>query len=139
MPLTYTIMPDLGMVYVRYWGVTSVQETVDMFAQFSADPASSPDLKHLVDLAGVVEYERSFPELMKLQAQKADTIMQSSSPVILVYYAPTRLSLTMARMILRSWDGLGSVVGRVAQTEEQALDMLGTGMKRFADLPLKPA
>ncbi|WP_273282254.1 hypothetical protein [Pseudooceanicola atlanticus] len=136
MPLTYTILPGIGLVYVRYWGVLNVQETTETFARFSRDPLFRPDLKHLIDMKDVVEYERSFLDLMKLQANVADTILKAPTPVHLVYYAPTRMSLSLARTILKSWDGLGSVIGRIAQDEEQALVMLGLGHQRFADLPM---
>jgi hypothetical protein len=136
MPLKYEIIPDLGLVYVRYWGICTVQETIETFARYAAEPEAAPDQRHLVDLSRVEEYERHFPELMKLQAQKADAVTKGATPATLLYYAPTPISLSMARTILRSWDGLDQVVGRIADTEAQALDMLGLRQRRFADLPL---
>lgn len=136
MPLNYKIIPELGIVYVRYWGVANIQETVDTFRVFSQDPDFSPHLKHLIDLEGIREYERSFPDLMKLQAMKADSIVTGAGPTYLIYYAPTRISMTMARTILKSWDGLSPVIGRVVQTEEEALGLLGLGQRSFADLPM---
>ncbi len=137
MPLTYQILPDIGLIFVRYWGVTNVQETMETFARCAAEPEFSTDQKHLVDLSRVVEYERAFPDLMKLQAQKAGTLVHEGPPTQMVYYAPTRISLTMARSILKSWDGLEQVVGLIAQAEDEALEMLGLDLRRFADLPMK--
>ncbi|WP_407492900.1 hypothetical protein [Pseudooceanicola sp. MF1-13] len=139
MPLKYAIHGDLNLVYVRYWGVTNVAETMEVFGQYSADPEYHPDQRHLVDLREVVEYERSFPELMKLQARKADTVTRSRAPTMMVYHAPTRISLTMARSILKSWDGLGAVVGRIAQSEAEALSMLGVDEENFANLRKRTA
>lgn len=139
MPLKYEIFPGLGIVYVKYWGVATVPETAAVFGQFTQDPNFRPDLKHLVDLEDIVEYERSFPELMKLQAMKASALMPASSPSYLIYYAPNPVSLTMARSVLKSWDGLSAVVGRVVQTEEEALHLLGLEQRSFADLPMNSA
>lgn len=139
MPLTYQIMPEINLVYVRYWGVCALADTDRVFAEYAADPQFRPDQKHLIDLKGVVEYERTFSEMAKLQARKADTLMKSKRPTIMVYYAPTRLSQTIARNVLKSWDGLGAVVGRIARDEREALDMLGIGSESFADLPMNRA
>jgi hypothetical protein len=139
MAVSYEIVPDLGIVYVRYWGVATVQETLETFGRFTQDPDFHPDLKHLIDLSCIVEYERSFPELMKLQAYKADTVMQGRGPSYMVYFAPNRLSQAMARTILKSWDGLSGVIGRVAQGETEALEMLGLQQRSFADLPMNRA
>lgn len=139
MPLTYTIIPELHLVYVRYWGVANIGESMQVFAQYASDPDFRADQKHLIDLKDVVEYERSFPELIKLQAEKADTLMQSKTPNLMVYYAPNRNSHSMARTILKSWDGLGATVGLIAQTEHQALSMLGLGVQSFAELPMRSA
>lgn len=137
MPLTYTILPDLGVVYVKYWGVLNIAETVETFTRFTQDPDFRPDLRHLVDLAEVVEYERSFTELMKLQALKASALEPGPSPAYLIYYAPTRLSLTLAHQILKSWDGLDHLVARVVQSQDEALMLAGLTQRRFADLPLR--
>ena len=139
MPLTYTIMPDLNLVYVRYQGFADLSETLRVFGEYSADPQFRPDQKHLIDLSQVTDYERSFTQMVKTQAAKADTIMESKNPTIMVYYAPTRVSQAMARSILKSWDGLGVTVGRTARDETEALSMLGLGQTRFAELPLKNA
>lgn len=139
MPLNYQIFPGLGLVYVRYWGVANLTETMATFGQYAADPLASPDQKHLVDLSAVEDYDQDFAHLMQVQAQKADTVVPGQAPTLMVYHAPTPVSLRMARSILRSWEGLDHVIGMVAQTEEQAIDMLGLGLTRFADLPLKMA
>ena len=139
MSLSYQILPELNLVYVRYWGVCTIAETMEVFGQYAADPQFRPAQKHLIDLAQVVEYERTFPAMSQLQARKADTLMLSKRPTIMVYYAPNRLSQTMARNILKSWDGLGAVVGRTARSEREALDMLGIGSDSFDALPMNRA
>lgn len=136
MAVSYEIIPEIGIVYVRYWGVAEFHDTIETFARFAQDPQFSPHLKHLVDLAGVVEYDRNYPELMKLQAGKVDTLSMGAGPSYLIYYAPTRISQSMARMILKSWDGLSSIVGRMATDEGEALEMLGVPQRSFADLPM---
>lgn len=139
MPLQYTILRDVGLVYVRYWGLASVQETVEVFQAFTEDPAFRPDLKHLVDLKDLVDYERAYADLIKFQALQADSIADRSRPTHMVYFAPTPIGMSMARAALKSWEGLGALIGGVAQDETEALEMLGLGQRSIADLPMDRA
>jgi hypothetical protein len=57
----------------------------------------------------------------------------------MVYYAPSRISQAMAKTILKSWDGLSGVSGRMARDESEALEMLGLQQRSFADLRMNRA
>ena len=139
MSLTYTIIPESGLVYVRYVGTARLAETMEVFGRYAQDPAYRPGQKQLVDLSGITGYERDFLEMVKLQARKAETMSTNGAQSLAVYHAPTSVSLEMARLVGRSWEGLEKVVVRVAQSEDQALEMLGVPGARFADLPMKDA
>ena len=136
MPVTFTIMNDLGLVYVRYRGVVRLEETLSAVASYAADPGFRFDQKHLVDLSEIDDYERNFVELMKAQAHKAASFSAGLDKTMMVYYAPTKVGLMMAQIVLKSWDGLDAVVARVTQDEEQALHMLGLSYRRIVDLPI---
>ncbi|WP_375173314.1 hypothetical protein [Pseudooceanicola sp.] len=134
MAVHYRILSDIGLVYVRYSGVATVQETVEAFTRFSRDPDSRPELKHLIDLKDIVEYDRSYVDLMKFQALQVDTLMASGRPSFMIYLAPTRISRSMAHSALKSWDGLEAMVVRVVQDEAEALEMLGLEQRCIDEL-----
>ena len=139
MPLTYTIIPDHNLVYVRYWGFAQLSDTLKVFGDYAADTAFRPDQKHLIDLSEITDFERSFVDLVSAQAAKADAILQSQAPTMMVYLAPTQVAQAMARSILKSWDGLDVTVGRTAQDMDEALSMLGLPARSYADLPFRNA
>jgi hypothetical protein len=119
--------------------VATIQEAMGAFAEFSRDPLFRPDLKHLVDLAEITEYIRSYPDLMKFLAIQAGTLMKASGPTYMVFLAPTPVSRSMAHSALKSWDGLGAIIGRVVQHEAEALEMLGLEQRSIAELPFSQA
>ncbi|EAQ01472.1 hypothetical protein OB2597_01247 [Pseudooceanicola batsensis HTCC2597] len=139
MPLRYEILPEIGLVYIRYWGLATLQETAEAFLAYAQDPLFRPGQNHLIDLSRIDDYERNFPDLIKLQAAKADFIMTEGHRSLTVYYAPTRIGYAMALSIIRSWEGLNGVVPILTQDEGEALALLGVKETQFADLPMKDA
>ncbi|MEZ5722803.1 MAG: hypothetical protein R3D59_15245 [Paracoccaceae bacterium] len=65
------------------------------------------------------------PRLLKLQAGKADAFLGAGHEVHFVYYAPSEHTQQMARMVLRSWDDVPGVIPLLAETEADALQVLG--------------
>lgn len=139
MPLKYTIHQAVNLVYVQCWGNVTLAESMESLGQYSGDPAFRPEQRQLIDLKDVTQYERSYPEMMKLQARQVDIVSLSRMPTMLVYHAPTPMCVAMARMALKSWDGLSTIVGRIAQNEAEALSMLGIDGHSFADLRQRTA
>lgn len=52
----------------------------------------------------------------------------------MVYYAPSRLGLELAHLVLRSWEGFDAVVALIQQSEQEALSLLGLPETSIADL-----
>ncbi|QQA44493.1 hypothetical protein [Pelagovum pacificum] len=138
MAISFQILADRGLVYVRYGDHVNFGETLEAFGRYAAHPDFAPGQRQLVDLSRVTSFENNYPELLKLQARKLDDFAQQGIQTLLVYYAPTDISFDMARLVRRSWDGLEGVVIRVAQTEEQALEMIGERERSMADLLMQP-
>ena len=134
MPLTFQIFPQRGLVYIRYTGYLRLADTVQAFAEYARHPDCAPGQKQLVDLAGVTGYERDFTELMKVQAQKAETFTGGRSETLLVYYAPTEMTLELAHTIDKSWTDVPGVVISIQSTEDGALAILGQKEETLADL-----
>jgi len=125
MPIDFKILPERGLVYIRYAGVITFPETAQAFGRYMQHPDMRPGQKQLVDLARVSDWERDFSGLLKLQASKADAFLGSGHETHFVYYAPTELTQAMARMILRSWEDVPGVIPLLQETEADALHVLG--------------
>lgn len=134
MAVSFRIFPERGLVFVRYEGTARVTDTSAVFAQYMQHPHFRPGQKQLVDLGGLSDMDADFPELMKLQAHKADAFLAGLSETLVVYHAPTELTLKMARFVERSWDDVPGVVPIVVQHEEEALSLLGMQERSFGEL-----
>lgn len=139
MPLSFQIVPEIGMVYVRYWGSIRVEETDRSFQEYLAHPDYKPGQKQFVDLSRMTDYHGDYLKIMKLQSRKADAFSGlAASRTIVVYLAPTAISHKVARIVQKSWDGVDRIHPLIALDEDQALALLGFEGQNLADL-LNPA
>lgn len=135
MPASFTILPDRGLVYVRYEGHITLDETATAVAEYMRHPLRRDGQLQLVDLSKVTGYTIDFVRLMALQALKADIFRPADGvQTLMVYYAPHDKSFEMAKMILRSWHGVSSVMATIQRHEREALDILGQPERRLEDL-----
>lgn len=135
MPARFTILPDRGLVYVRYQGHVTLDDTAEAVGRYMRHPLYRPGQMQLVDLSEVSGFRFDFVRLMALQAQKADLFRPADGvQTLLVYYAPHEEGYKMAKLILRSWQGVTSVVATIQRHESEALDILGQPERRLEDL-----
>lgn len=125
MAVSFEIIPERALVYVRYVGEARVDEGRQAFAAFMSHPDFNPTYRQVVDLSGVTSIERDFARLLAFQAAKAEAFLAGMAPMLLVYYAPSGESLSMARIVQRSWDGIDGVIVRIVSDEEAVRDILG--------------
>ncbi|RMD91316.1 MAG: hypothetical protein D6811_09200 [Alphaproteobacteria bacterium] len=133
MPVNFRIMPERGLVYVRYDGPARFADTMKAFGAYMSHPDARPGQKQLVDLSAVTGMEIDFPKMMEMQARKAD-LFGSAAETLIVYYAPTAEARRLARHAMRSWEGLPGVVPLMAETEAQALELLGLSEGGISEL-----
>jgi hypothetical protein len=134
MPVTFAILPRLGLVYVRYWGFAALSETIAQVQAYGRHPDFRPGQKHLIDMAGVTGYERDFPAIMQMMAGITDVLMQRPTEVLVVYLTPTPLAQDMARAAIRSWEGMPGLVTRMQEDEAAALSLLGLPHGSIAEM-----
>jgi len=134
MSVTYRILPDRGLVYVRYEGYTRLDDTLALFARYAVDPQMRPGQKQLVDLSAITGFEQDFTKLMQVQAQKVDVFATGGVQTLLVYYAPTPLGRELAGLALRSWEPFDAVIALIQEDEAQSLELLGQREHSFAEL-----
>ena len=135
MSLTFQILPERGLVYVRYDGTALIDQSAQVFASYAAHPDFARGQRQLVDLSGVTGFERDYVRLFELQMKKADVFTRDTSQTLMVYYAPHETALKMANLIVRSWDGIEGAFPRIVGTSEaDALQVLGEPERSFRDL-----
>ena len=134
MAVTFRILPDRGLVYVRYADFAGLEESFRLFAAYTQHPDCRPGQKQLVDLSAVTGFDRDYAKLMKFQALKVGQFVGPEVQTMLAYLAPSRPAHEMALMILRSWVGFDQVIARVFDTEAETLNFLGLPESRIADL-----
>ncbi|MCA0960757.1 hypothetical protein [Salipiger bermudensis] len=121
-------------MYLRFEDRILIDENIQAFRAYTRHPDAHPAQKHLVDLSGVTAIEWDYVKLMQLQALKAGFFCGRGSQTLKVYYCPTKLSLSVAKMILRSWVGINSVIPIIQQHEDDALSVLGLRQGCFSNL-----
>lgn len=134
MTVSFRIIAARGLVYVRYEGQATAEETFQTFSDYIAHPEFRPGQRQLVDLSGVTGFDADYAALLAMQAKKADAFLIPGAETLLVYYAPTEPGYAMARMILRSWEDVDAVVALAQQDESQSLALLGQPERSFAEL-----
>lgn len=134
MPVSFRILKNHGLVYVRYEGVATMDETMTVFAEYAQHPDCHPGLKQLVDLSNITKVAFDFPKLMEMQARKADVFMSGASETLMVYLAQSPEAISVSKAILRSWEPFPWVVPVVVEDESEALSILGMQENSLAEL-----
>ena len=133
MPVSYRILVDLGLVYVRYTGTVSVSERSALFKDYLQHPDCRPGQKHFVDLSQITDVKTDHAAGMRFQALKAEYYIGPVQTMV-VYFAPTLMGQTLAEFAIRSWDNHSGLVARVFDTQSAALNFLGVTSKEFEQL-----
>lgn len=128
MPISFSVLPRIGLVFVTYTGVAGLQETVTALQGCAQAPEFRPWFSHLVDLRAVTDYERDVLGFFEMQARALDILPELSRDRFefrIVFLAPDGPGRKMAEMVRRTWEGLGHVLVLIAEDEESAMDLLG--------------
>jgi len=132
MPVTFRLIPELGLVFVRYEGHAVIEDTAAAFADYVRSPGFAPGQKQFVDLSEVTSMKTDYADLMDLQVQKAFALVGRGVQTLIAYHAPTPETLEIARLSQRSWEGIDAVIPRVFTRRAEALAFLGIAECSFA-------
>ncbi|WP_372675101.1 hypothetical protein [Aquicoccus sp.] len=139
MPLTFRILPDMALVYVCYSGAICPRDTMRVFNEYMSHPDFRPGQKQLVDLRQVIKIAFDYPELVKMQAKKAEGIYLPGAPTLMAYLTGSADTMRAARAIQRSWDGTSDVIARIFTDEADALGFLGLPQTELQALLVRTA
>ncbi|MFO7920820.1 hypothetical protein DZD18_00385 [Rhodobacteraceae bacterium W635] len=134
MPVDVTILRQRGLVYIRYSGFARLDDTIAALDAYGAHPDFRPGQKQLVDMSRVTGMERDYVKFMKIQARKAEIFLAAEVQTLLVCYAPNRLAVEMAEVMVRSWEPSGAVIPMIQPDEAAALHILGQPEDTFEAL-----
>lgn len=134
MAIDIRVFPEKGLVYVRYSGVARLDETMQAFSGFMADPRARHIHRHLVDMQDMRAAAFDFPALMRIQAKKAEHFLHGDTDTLIAYFAPSRDALKLANMAQRSWDGVSGLVSRTFDDEAATMAFLGLPLKTLSDM-----
>lgn len=131
MPVSYQILPQCGLAYLRLSGVIDPKEALSAFEDYLIHPDYAPGQKQLIDMSAMTDYKRDYTALMQVQARKAAAFVGGRTETLIVFHCPTQKSCELARLIERSWVDVPYVVLSLQPTEEHALAILGLREQSF--------
>lgn len=134
MAIDFKIIPDRGLVLVRYTGIGTVAETLAATKAYLNHPDYAAGQKQFVDLSQIEGFENDYVQFMNMQAAKAERLAGQGVQSLAVYYAPTKVSQSVSAMFIRSWSDVPEVVALVQHTEPEALALLGQPEKSSESL-----
>ncbi|MEM8654760.1 MAG: hypothetical protein AAGF36_08430 [Pseudomonadota bacterium] len=125
MPVKFRIIPDRGLVVVRYSGQVAIDDTLGASRSYVAHPRYVAGQKQLVDFTHITGYEKDYVRFMLMQATKAGRFANAGVQSLVVYIAPTPISQELSALFIKSWDDVDAVVPMVQHSETEALTLLG--------------
>lgn len=134
MSVTFRILPERALVYVRYEGLVRPEEGFAALRDYAEHPDCRPGQRHLVDLSAATDVERDYLGIFRIQALKADILMPLATESLLVFYAPTEIAQFIASSALRSWEPFSHVVVRVTTKIAATCKVLGLDETGLSDL-----
>lgn len=134
MPISFRIVPDRGLLLVRFHGFVTTAEIKAASEAYVVEPRFAPGQRQLVDLSDITDYDIDYVAFMKLQADKAERLALAGVQSIVAYIAPTPVSQEVSALFVRTWADVDAVVPVVQPTREAALALLGEPEDSLADL-----
>ncbi|WP_010141801.1 hypothetical protein [Oceanicola sp. S124] len=125
MSCSYKILPQFGLVHIRFAGEVCAADSLEALQRFAEDPKGSPDLNQLLDMRDVTGLNLDVMEMLKVHARKAEIFIPAEQDRLFVHLAPSEIALKIAGFTVRSWEHVPGITHRVVRTEEQALQVLG--------------
>jgi len=100
-------------------------QLIDAAKRFATEPDLKNGVPHFFDFSKVTGYNIDFTKFLAFMANLSDIYPEGHGEQLFVFYAPPGKPAEMAEMARRPWEGSKSILIRVAQTQEQAFDILG--------------
>ena len=138
MPISYQILLDHSLTYVRYSGTVDADQVVRSARAYAQDPDFRPALHELADLREIVEFDMSFRTMSNMFYRIGKLHEIHGAPASKVLLAGSETSFGMARMFENIVAMAGGPPVHVTRSESEALLCLGRQERSVADLLSAP-
>ena len=139
MPSNLTIYPQHNLALVTHSGILTVEDVSGMFRSFEAHPDARPGLLILVDFTTLDHFDGDVMDFLKLQMFASEIFASALQEQIMCFYCPPGPNSRLARSIASAWEAVPGVEPRLAETEAQAISILGLGVDRLSQITPAPA
>jgi hypothetical protein len=130
----FQIIPDRGVVLIRLNGRVLMDVCLSAAEVYARHPAARPTQPLLIDLTEVTSHETDYVKILKAMARLPDYLGHGGSERLVVFIAPTPLARRISAVVVRAILSMPSGVARMAQSESDALEILGLPERRLSDL-----
>ena len=134
MSISFQIIRDRGVVLARLSGQVRIEECVDAAAAYARHPETRPTQPVLIDLTAVTGYETDYVKILQAMARLPEYLWHRGTERLLVCLAPHALSRQISAAAARAILEIPEGIARIAQTEADALEILGRPERRLCDL-----
>jgi hypothetical protein len=111
-----------------------IEECVDAAAAYARHPETRPTQPVLIDLTAVTGYETDYVKILQAMARLPEYLWHRGTERLLVCLAPHALSRQISAAAARAILEIPEGIARIAQTEADALEILGRPERRLCDL-----
>lgn len=134
MPVTFRILREIGLIYVRFAGEVGTEETIAAMRECGAHPDFNPADRTIVDFSRATGHDQDWAGLMRMQAVAASSLYSARFVPTLLYWAPTQVGQKMAQAALRSWEGVTAINARILTERDQVIAVLGVHPDKISTL-----
>ncbi len=140
MPAAFRIFPQEHLIIVHYHGFVKAREYSGVIDAGSTHADYHGDLRCLIDLSDMVDFERDYPAFLAIQARVIDLLDTIETEGMSVFLAPHKVAMEGAQLVLRSWKDLNVPLRySVVSDLEAAADLLGLAPAKLAGMRQKAA
>ena len=138
MPAAFRIFPQEHLIIVHYHGFVKAREYSGVIDSGSAHADFHGELKYLIDLSDMVDFERDYPAFLAIQARVVDLVDMIETEGMSVFLAPHKVAMEGAQLVLRSWKDLHVPLRHsIVSDLGEAADLLGFSPGKLAEMRRK--
>lgn len=134
MPSSLKIFARHNLAVVTHSGVLRPDEVSAVFDSFRTHPDARPGLLMLVDLRPLERFDADVIQFFKLQMSAAEIFTSHPQEMIMCFFCPPGPNSRLARAIIDAWEAVPTARPKLAETEEQAISILGLPVSRLSQI-----
>ncbi len=98
MPVSVSVIPELNVVHIVYWGRLTIQDLIDETIKRHQNPAFQVGMPGVNDLTQVTEIDIGFDEMLTYTKQALETYREVTTPIQLCLVGDTKATAAAVAM-----------------------------------------